>query len=262
MARALPTSLSVCLSLVAGWPAPGRAYEVKTSSAGAPLRWTEGEIRIELALGLHPEELLPGDSEAAAKAAIASWQAALEGLGVSLIVGEEGHPPAVIGDGIASLRWAVDEDDPDIETGLLATTHLTYRVSDGAIEDADVVINAAEFVWTVSPGNCADEYDLESSLAHELGHLLGLGHPGADHPEATMFATSSQCETLKRDLAGDDQAGIDYLYGEVPPPRSSVVEPAACGAGGTSGGWATAIALAALAWLARSKRAGPRRLAR
>jgi MYXO-CTERM domain-containing protein len=67
----------------------------------------------------------------------------------------------------------------------------------------------------VAAGGCGHEHDLESTLTHELGHLLGLGH--STEPDATMFATGTECETLKRDLSPDDEAGLDHLYRELPP---------------------------------------------
>jgi hypothetical protein len=239
-------------------PSPAAAFETKTTSSGQTIRWRPGVVVVVLGLGSGPDDVARPEAEAAAAAAAASWQDALEGSTVSLTLGDGGGSPVTeSGDGVASLRWAMDQDDPGIDLGVLALTRISYRIADGDIEDADVVVNGAEFQWIVSPSGCADQYDLESTLAHEFGHLLGLGHP-TDHPEATMFATGTACETLKRDLSDDDIDGLDHLYrGDlVEPDQDGSVAPAICAAGVEPGGaCALLIVLAAFALLRRTRAA-------
>ena len=68
----------------------------------------------------------------------------------------------------------------------------------------------------MSLDDCQDAYDLEGTLTHELGHLIGLAH--SQDETATMYATGGPCETLKRDIEPDDRAGADYLYRQLPLP--------------------------------------------
>jgi hypothetical protein len=232
-------------------PAPVLAYGLKTSSSGDLLRWPEGEIAIELALADGPPELPAGEAEIAAQTAVGSWQALLEGSPVGLAVLPSAGAIAG-GDGVNTIRWALDEDDPGVDVGLLAKTHLSYLVGDGIIAEADIVVNGAEFAWTVSAEGCADLYDLEASLSHEVGHLLGLAH--SLDPEATMFATARSCETIKRDPTQDDWDGIIYLYQELPPPGGIPPSPTTCSAAGRSGSLSAAMIVAALLWMARGRR--------
>jgi MYXO-CTERM domain-containing protein len=265
-------------------PSVALAYNVSTTSGGQPLHWPDGEIRLELAMAEGPATVSPEEAEAAAIAAAASWENALAGTDVELATAEEdGAAPTVSGDGVPSVRWAVDQTDPAVDVGRLALTEVSYRISDGLILDADVVVNAAtELQWTVSPDSCGDAYDLEGTLGHEFGHLLGLGH-SADR-EATMFATAAKCETLKRDLSPDDVAGIDYLYGGVPAPSGGggggggegegegeggedlaadrdIAMPVGCSTTGSSGGLPALLVLAALLGLAGRRIAGRARAA-
>ena len=74
---------------------------------------------------------------------------------------------------------------------------------------------------------CTGTYDLESLLAHEAGHVLGLGEDTVD-PEATMYFRSEPCDTRKRSLTEDDAAAINELYvlesppGAAPAPTCSI----------------------------------------
>ncbi|MEK6968562.1 MAG: matrixin family metalloprotease [Nanoarchaeota archaeon] len=55
--------------------------------------------------------------------------------------------------------------------------------------------------------------DLEAIGTHELGHALGLGHPGSTCTEETMYAYASFGETKKRTLNNGDKAGLKSIYG-------------------------------------------------
>ncbi|HZZ86095.1 MAG TPA: matrixin family metalloprotease [Anaeromyxobacteraceae bacterium] len=74
--------------------------------------------------------------------------------------------------------------------------------------------------------------DVQNTVTHELGHVLGLAHP-PDHPEDTMAATAAPGETSKRVLAADDVEGICSVY---PAPKPS-------GGCATAGGQPALLAL-------------------
>ncbi|XP_051145840.1 metalloendoproteinase 5-MMP-like [Andrographis paniculata] len=70
--------------------------------------------------------------------------------------------------------------------------------------------------WVVDGGDLRNSpagVDLESVAVHEIGHLLGLGHSSAE--EAIMYPSITS-GTRKVELAGDDIAGIQQLYGSNP----------------------------------------------
>ncbi|MEO8700933.1 MAG: matrixin family metalloprotease [Kofleriaceae bacterium] len=227
-------------ALLIAAPAPATAYDLAASSAGDPVHWAAGDITITLAIEPGPPELDPDAAVRAVTAAVATWQAALVDSSISIaLAGDPAAPATHTNDGVLTLRWAFDADDPDLEPGLLGQTFLAYRTGDAQLVDADIVLNANDFVWTTDPTSCANEYDVESAVTHELGHALGLAH-SIGHPEATMFATGDACDVAKRDLSADDTEGLDELY--APPPS----ETGGCTTSGPTGAGALALVFAGL----------------
>jgi hypothetical protein len=85
----------------------------------------------------------------------------------------------------------------------LATTRLRFNPDTGALYDADIELNSAEFEFSV--GDPVNGVDLASVLTHELGHFLGLGH--SDVVGTTMETTYSATDDSRRSLEPDDVAG-------------------------------------------------------
>jgi hypothetical protein len=69
------------------------------------------------------------------------------------------------------------------------------------------------FVQADLDGLPSDQSDLVFALAHELGHVAGLGH--TDNDDALMAPNTSPGEGV-RDLHLDDEAGLEALYGSAP----------------------------------------------
>lgn len=162
---------------------------------------------------------------------------------------------------------------PDLDTWLMqekaepavfAVTYVSYYARTGEFVEADMVFNPnhgceVEDCAGSEPALCDDTgcesgtYDLDSVLAHEMGHFFGMGHaePGGD-VLATMFCMASPFETHKRSLADDDITGICDAY----PPGERL--PGA----GFSGGCSTAptnAPLLAVTFLVLLGRSLPRR---
>lgn len=102
--------------------------------------------------------------------------------------------------------------------GALAITTVTFDSASGRLLDADIEINDSSFLFTTCNPDivgCDVEFDLQNTLTHELGHVVGLDHPPNDGPdafEATMFASASRGDIDKRDLAADDENGLCTIY--------------------------------------------------
>ena len=103
-----------------------------------------------------------------------------------------------------------------------ARTRVFYDADSGEISEADIVINPylysvagepIEFSTDGTPGT----YDLQSTLTHEIGHLLGLNHSNV--VGATMNATQALNGTFglpalsERTLSESDIAAVKSIYG-------------------------------------------------
>lgn len=89
-----------------------------------------------------------------------------------------------------------------------AATGLWYDPDTGEILDADMSLNGFEYTWSLD--GAEGTVDVQSIVAHEAGHVLGLGESTV--PDATMYGFAVTGETSKRDLHEDDVEGLCTLY--------------------------------------------------
>ena len=135
---------------------------------------------------------------------------------------------------LVGFDWKAGSDDPSNENivvfrndsaddpvdgwlhtfGALAITTVTFDTTTGDLLDADIEMNDVSFNFSgcdLAEANCVVAFDLQNTLTHELGHLIGLDHP-IGVGDATMSASAAIGELEKRDLAPDDKAGVCTLY--------------------------------------------------
>lgn len=139
--------------------------------------------------------------------------------------GDRTYDPSAIG--VTTVWFANRPDDP----------------ADGQITDADIELNAVDYSFTNTPATATPRQgtrvaDLENTLTHELGHVLGLAHTCWDHKtdtappdetgapspdcsapdlpmkvtSATMFPYAEERATNMRVVADDDKNGVCQTY--------------------------------------------------
>lgn len=235
-------------SLWLGMVAPARAY-VRTTVDGVPdlpLFWADRTIDVELASG-SSTDVDAARLRSALDAALASWSHAGCTDVLLVDVGEASGPTTNLDGGRydGHERVVVRENAWPAIAGpeTLALTTVVYDRATGAILDADTDLDAVMHAFSVGDPVPSDHDDLENTLTHEMGHLLGFSHSSV--PEATMFASAAPGETLKRDLAPDDVRAVCETY-PTGMPTPSTPPPAPTAASGCSVSRASHVGIALL----------------
>ena len=99
----------------------------------------------------------------------------------------------------------IEKDQPVDAAGSYVT-----QSGDDRIYDADVYTNTSQPLYSSGEPSCSGEYDINGIMAHEVGHVIGIGHSNVSG--ATMYPSVSACNTGNRTLASDDFAARDNLY--------------------------------------------------
>lgn len=245
-----------------------------TTAAGTPIHWRDRCVELWSHTALF-DGLEADDAVATYAAAAATWTDVectwldLAGRGFTCFddVGLAEWPGAQ-----NILAWPEGPESWQHPERVVALTSVTYDRRTGEIVDADIELNGEDYAFG-SAGE-RDRYDLQQTLTHELGHVLGLDH--SDQLAATMYALSYVGETGKRDLTDDDVAGVCASHPMEDAPSGGACQnvplraaddpwcPTApddgCAAGGDPGaGWLVAFALGLVAALRRRRRPTPRR---
>ena len=173
----------------------------------------------------HPSSFdLPTAALGAVRRALASWSRAANIKFIETNSRKQSVSPAAGGDGVSLITIAATEENLALfaEGNTTARTRVFYDLDSEEISEADIVLNpypysetgtALQFSTDGTPGT----YDLESTLAHEIGHLLGLSHShviGATmQASQALNGTFGRPATTERTLSEADQAAARSLYG-------------------------------------------------
>ncbi len=250
------------LLLLAGTNA--HAYVRSINKNGSQVRWpTSCVVMSPDARGDQSADAIDLDTfQGALTRAVKNWNSRIGGctymkLGVTnpsiaLEAVADGRPAVVFRSdvwGRAELKY----DEAAIGLTTVWSADRDGDVTDGQINDADIELNAVNYSFTVSPETGSPRSgtkleDLESTLTHELGHVLGLAHTCWDHKtmvhdevihpldntgtlipdcvstmlpdsvtKATMYPFAPERSTAMRNLTDDDVRGVCDVYPSADP---------------------------------------------
>jgi len=237
-----PRALLLLAVLASAVPAAG--YN-RTRSAGfsqSSLAWFDRDITWYLPDPGSAD--LPHDGAvAAAKRAFAAWAAVgCTDVSFTFVSGGPNRTSLDGGDadGVNVIRWR--ESDWPGAPDQIAITTVTYDPGTGRIIDVDIDLNGQYLFFTSADDADQTEYDIESALLHEVGHLLGFDDSA--NPTAVM-AQALQRGDLRRSLGDDDTEAVCSVYpaGEPTPYVGALGLDlvGGCSAGGPAGPAAAAL---------------------
>lgn len=196
---------------------PQRSDEVQNTR----LRWKNGPIRIFLSNSLtraNPNIRAGSEVTEAIERSFAAWERA--GAPAFELIWSDRHtvsPAGNSGDGFSLVTIAQTPENLLLfsrdQSDVSALTRVFFN-GKGAVTEADIVLNPYQ---QFSTDGSIGTFDLESTLTHEIGHLLGLEHSavfGATmHDNYGKNGVFSLQSFSARTLSDDDIASLHGLYG-------------------------------------------------
>ena len=116
-------------------------------------------------------------------------------------------------------EWNANGHAAEARKHVIALTTLYYDDGTGTAHRFDLELADFAFTFTATDNPAAAMADVQNTVTHELGHVLGLDHSTV--PDATMYLSAPSGDLEKRDLAADDIAGLCFIYAPLETPDQS-----------------------------------------
>jgi hypothetical protein len=177
---------------------PQNACGFVQNAVGQRVTWNAS-----LPVKMYIDKSVPHEFYPAIQSAMNTWQNAI-GHPVFQIVGTDSDfPPAL--DGKNVIYWVRAWDTASIDQQANTTLYWV----DNQITEADIRVDATNFVYSISSTPSIEQVDIESLMVHELGHVLGLIHKNAT---PSVMAKSLPNGVLRRTLFPADMSDVKCSY--------------------------------------------------
>ncbi|HUG10874.1 MAG TPA: immunoglobulin domain-containing protein, partial [Opitutaceae bacterium] len=178
--------------------------------------WPAGTIPLQVKLATTPTLTDGSNYRSSVIAAMASWNVH---LGTVQFAGNGAAPSAyAIGDGISEIAMdtelEVEEERFPFDAYTLAIT-ISYEEAN-FVRESDIIFNSNHEWDSFRGGQFGAKHDIRRVAAHELGHVLGLGHPDEADPPQYGAVLMHSVVLYGPSIEGpqqDDIAGAQALYG-------------------------------------------------
>ena len=277
-------------------PLPGAAYvRTTTIETGTTIRWMYTNCVYVRANSVGSDDVTDGSDIVAIKRSMDNW---LNGtkhcsyMKFSVLEESKEAVPAFDKCGANENTIYFEEKDwgnsvkptnKGYDRSALALTRISFiekegHAQDGRVVDADIEFNGVHFKFATNGDK--KKADIENTLTHELGHLLGLDHPCSDAgtkaknintpkdhtgkaipscaspklskviEDCTMYNYADDGETKKRSPEADDINGVCAMYPLASAPSSCRQSTLDCDEGGCNlSGGSSSTPLPSSRWL-------------
>ena len=203
--------------LLAVWCIPTlSAYVIDTDSSEIyVIGWEQGNIAMQIKMPTMPVLSDGTHYTSSVQAAMQAWNAHLGTVQFSAQTTDTPiNPPSgtyASGNSINEIaldsQYSSGAERRSFDSNTLAIT-VTYSQGNSRVE-SDIVFNTA-YTWNSYPGNLNSQQDIRRVAIHELGHVLGLGHPDQANQSVTAIMNSTVSNIGA--MQADDIAGAQLLY--------------------------------------------------
>ncbi len=182
--------------------------EVFRTRSGAVVHWEGKEITLGLDRAAPSRTVPPEGVQQAVDGAVAAWNQVGGTVPRFRVVS---GPAAQVRIRFCRGRWVGQKDE-------LGRSEFIANLRTGLVTSAAIEFNECERYFAAPDEVGEERFDLQSAIAHELGHVLGLAH--GSNPASLMYPTGGTGAI--RSPHAEDRSALGAIYGWVPPARAGV----------------------------------------